>query len=46
MREELGAGVDRLRVRHWNFEALGQFDDCAYDSFEFDGAAGFEILQH
>ena len=44
--EEFGAGVDGAGVGHWDIEALAQFYDGAYYGFEFDGAAGFEILQH
>ena len=46
MCEEFRAGVDGAGVRHWNIEALAQFDYGADDGFEFNWATGFEILKH
>ena len=44
--QEFCAGIHCAGVWHWDVEALAQFYDGAYYGFEFDGAAGFEILQH
>ena len=44
--EEFGAGIDGAGVGHGDIEAVGEFDDGAYDGLEFDGAVGFEVLQH
>ena len=46
MCQEFGAGIDGAGVRHGDVEAFAEFYDCAYYGFEFDRAAGFEILQH